>query len=85
MIRLRRATGPLPVIRYYDVELSPPDADEPWCPEKPVSAFALKRRLFASNFHQRDVADRLLEADQLRASGDTKRWVEHAGVRMPQP
>jgi hypothetical protein len=84
MIRLRRARGLLPLIRYYEVELSPPDADDPWRPAKPVTAFALKRRLFASGFYQRDVADLLLEADQLRTSGDTECWVEHAGVRPTQ-
>ena len=85
MIRLRRASGPLPAIRYYEVELSPPDADEPWRPKKPVSGFGLKRRLFANGFHQRDVADLMLEADQFRASGETERWVEHVGVRPAQP
>ena len=81
MIRLRRASGPVPFIRYYDVELAPPDAGEPWHPGKPVSAFALKRRLFAEGYYQRDVADLVLEADQAWNRGARGEWLEHAGVR----
>ena len=80
MIRLRKVRRSLPLLAAYEVELSPPDSAEPWKPPKPVSSWALKRRLFGEGFHQRDVADLMLEADELyvHAPGE---WVEHGGVR----
>ena len=79
MIRLRRAKGPIPLIRFYEVELTPPDADRPWRTNRPVPSFAVKRRLFSEGFYERDVWDLLAEANQRRGH-----WVEHAGVR-PTP
>jgi hypothetical protein len=81
MIRLRRTKSLVPLVRRYDVDVSPPDADEPWRPDAPVTALAVRRRLLAEGFYQRDVADLLLEADELWRSGERERWVEHAGVR----
>jgi len=85
VVRIRRAKGLVPLIRFYEVELTPPDADQPWRPGKPVSALALKRRLFAEGFYQRDVADLLLEADERRNHADSEQWVEHSGVRPTPP
>lgn len=81
MIRLRRAVGPIPFLRYYEVELAPPDADEEWHPGKAVPAFVLKRRLFLEGFYQRDVADLVLEADEAWRRGERETWMEHSGIR----
>jgi len=85
MIRLRRTKGAIPLLRFYEVELTPPDSEAPWRPEKPVTALAVKRRLFAEGFHQRDVADLVLETDELWKRGEREQWVEHAGVRPARP
>jgi hypothetical protein len=81
VIRLRRAAGPIPLVRYYEVELTPPDAAERWHPGKPVPAFILKRRLFAEGFYQRDVSDLVLEADEAWRRGEREEWMEHSDVR----
>jgi hypothetical protein len=80
-IRLRRVKGRAPLLHFYEVELEPPDAAATWRPGKPVWGFSLSRRLSAEGYYQRDVADLLLEADQLWDAGDRGRWIEHAGVR----
>jgi hypothetical protein len=79
MIRLRRAKGPIPLIRFYEVELTQPDADRPWQTTRPIPGFAVKRRLLSEGFYERDVWDLLAEANE--RSGQ---WVEHQGVR-PTP
>jgi hypothetical protein len=84
VIRLRRTRRSIPLIRFYELELSPPDAEVPWRPGKPVSGLGVRRRLYAEGYYQRDVADMLLEADQLWDSGNRDGWVEHSGVR-PAP
>ncbi len=83
MIRLRRVKGVVPLMRFYQVELTPPDADRPWRTSRALPAVTVKRRLFREGFYQRDVADLLLEADEQWNSG-SRDWVEHLGVR-PEP
>lgn len=81
MVRLRRVAGRLPLLRVYELELMPPDAERPWRTTRPISALAAKRRLYSERFYQRDVADLLLEADELWKAGRREEWVEHAAVR----
>jgi hypothetical protein len=57
MIRLRRVSRQIPWLRFYEVELSPPDADSPWLPEKPVWSISLRRRLIAEGIHERDATE----------------------------
>jgi len=71
-------------MRFYELELTPPDADAPWRTTRATPALMVRRRLFGEGFYQRDVADLLLEADEVWNAGQRGEWIEHSGVR-PTP